>query len=277
VAAHSWIRTVLSAAALLLSTAPALAQQTEAPASTPKEPAGPEAAPAKQPEKDQAAKPLTAQEHLDACAKRYAAAKTYRDEGNVDTVIDAGSRPIADSKPFATAFERDARFRWQFEHSAMPGHKPDQKYVVWSDDQKEFKSRWTVNGKTGSFPSLDMAMAGPTGVSGGSATVVIPLLRSDMKWGIRSTSMHDPEIVGTEKIDDAQCTMIRGKQPISDAVVTLWLGPDHAIRKIKSNQEVDPAKLPAGAATGSKFKVETVITIKPTFDEKLDDKYFEPK
>jgi hypothetical protein len=222
------------------------------------------------------AKDLSAKEHLDACANRYKTARTYRDEGKVDSVIDTGVQRISDSKPFSTAFERDGRFRWQFEHSAMPGRKPDQKYVVWSDDQKSFRSRWTLTAAADSFDSMDKAMAGPTGVSGGSATAVIPLLRADMKLAFRTTDLHDPAVVGAEKIDDVECTMIRGTQPAMDEVVVLWLDPNHAIRKIKSNMEVDPAKIPGGG-TASKFKVEAVITIKPTFDEKIDDKYFEPK
>jgi hypothetical protein len=273
---QSWIRSAVVAIAVLVAGATARAQETAAPGAPAKEPAGTKAAPV-QPDPDKAAKPLTAQEQLDACRKLYETAKTYRDEGKVDSVIDAGAQKISDSKPFTTAFERDGRFRWQFEHSAMPGRKVDQKYLVWSDDQKTFRSRWTLMGKTDTFSSIDMAMAGPTGVSGGSATAVIPLLRPDIKIALRDTDLHDPRIVGTEKLDGVECTMIRGTQPSADSVVVLWLDSGHAIRKIKLNMDVDPSKLPGGGGASSKFKVETIITIKPTFDEKLDDKYFEPR
>lgn len=276
VAAHFWTRSALSV--LLLTTA-ALAQNA---APTPKtnEPAGRDAAssaPTKEAGQAQAAASLTAQDHLDACRKLYAAAKTYRDEGKVETVIDTGPQKLAESKRFATAFERDGRFRWQLEHSAMPGHKPDQKFIVWSNDQKSFGTSWTLTSKNDTFTSIDLAMAGPTSASGGSASAVIPLLRPDAHFPLRSTSLRKPEIIGTDKLDDAQCTMIRGTEPLTDATVVLWLDPDHAIRRIKSNMDVDPSKAPGGGGASSKFKVETIINLKPVFDEKIDDKYFEPK
>jgi hypothetical protein len=263
---------------LLFASALAPAQGLATPGA--KDPANPNAspaAPAKQLDDNaaQGDKALTAQQHLDACRKRYETAKTYRDEGTVESVINTGAQKLTESKPFATAFERAGRFHWQFEHSAMPGHKPDQKFIVWSDDQKSFKTSWTLTGKNETFPSIDRAMAGPSGVSGGSATAVIPLLRPDMKVA-RDTALHAPEIAGTEKIDGVDCTMIRGKQTALDAMIVLWLDPTHAIRKIKTNLDVDPAKIPGGGGS-SKFSSETVITIRPVFDEKIEDKYFEAK
>jgi hypothetical protein len=253
---------------LCLVTCPVLAQpeRTEPPAS----PTG------EQP-KPKEAGPKTVEQKLDACKKLYASARTYRDEGEVKSDINAGGTQISDTKPFATAFERDGRFRWQFTHSRVPGSKPTEKFVVWSMDQKSFQSSWTLQKGAQTYDSLDMAMAGPTGVSGGSATAVIPLLRQDMRWGIRTTDLTEPVEKGKEQVDGVECTRIEGKQ-FGGAAVTLWLDPSFAIRKIYTVQEIDPSKMPnaPGGPKMDKFTTKTTITFKPILNEKIDDKLFEP-
>lgn len=219
--------------------------------------------------------PMAASERLVACARKYATAKTYRDEGNVALSFDLGgcfSRDsVSDNRPFRTAFERGGRFRWEFRSSVTPGATPDQKYVVRSRDQKSFEARWTLDQSKQVFDDFDMAMAGPTGISGGSATAILPLLRSDVESPFRTTDVRGAMEKGKEHIDGVECTMIEGTNILGQ--VTLWLDPAFAIRKVHQVQQVDPAKVSGGK--GEKFTVWTTITLKPVFDEQIDDDRFE--
>jgi hypothetical protein len=221
------------------------------------------------------AEPNSVQQKVDACKNLYASARTYRDEGEVKSDAHAG-------EPFATAFERDGRFRWQFTHSLGCGSKRTENVVVWSADQKSFQTFWTLQkgAKTYDSDSLKSAIAGPTGISYGSVRAVIPLLRQDVRWGILTTDLTELIERGNEQVDGVECTKIEGKQH-SGAAVTLWLDPTFAIRKIYTAQEIDPSKLPnpPGGHTMpkmDKFTTTTTITFKPVLNEKIDDKFVEP-
>lgn len=224
-----------------------------------------------------AAEQAAAQELLKATATKYAQAKTYQDEGVVAIVLDTEGDAFKDSKPFSTAFERDGRFRWEFKSSVQVGGKLVHRYMVWSKDGKSFKSTWTIQpGELSEFESIGRAMAGPTGVSSGSATVVIPLLQPGFNVRYQTTDLMDAAPRGTEMVDGVECTIVHGKRVIGDADVTLWIDDDHAIRKMRELATVDPANTPGGPPSNKgKFKVEKVITIKPLFDAEIPDAAFQ--
>lgn len=226
---------------------------------------------------------LTPQQRLDACTKVYKEAKTYRDEGKVTLVLKT-ARTIKSVKPFATAFERGGRFRWQYRDSVMPGGKADQKYTIWSTDGKSFSSYWTLMPKREDGQELSQPLAGATGISSGAATIVVPMLVPDLTqdWGVRTTQIQSPVDGGKETINGVECWKISGTQEISDAKVTLWIGPDHLVRKFHEVQIIDPDKVrqPAGrgpAIKVDKFEAETTIEITPFVnEEKIEDAKFAP-
>jgi hypothetical protein len=260
---------IVSAVLLSLGLSPASWAQ-DRPAAT--KPAG-----VAQPARPPATQPADAETMLRAAEKRYSAAKTYRDQGSVRVKMILKSRNIEDERPFSTAFERDGRFRWEFRSSAIPGGKPVQQYALWSRDQKAFESWWDVTRQHQRQNSIDMALAGPTGISGGSATAIIPLLRST-QWGGKRTSLKAPSVKGAEKIQGVDCTIIEGLDQ-TGASVRLWLDSTFAIRQIFESREIDPAKLPkpeGGPAEPAqeKFTTETTIVIQPTFDAPIPDKEF---
>jgi hypothetical protein len=226
---------------------------------------------------------MTPQEHLTACAKAYADAKTYRDEGTLTQVLET-TQAITSVMPFTTAYERGGRFRWQFQHNAVPGAQPDQKYTIWSADGKVFSSFWTLSKQAKDKQTLMMPLAGATGISGGAATVVVPLLHIDgstSEWGAGTTSLDSPTDAGTEAIGGVECRKIEGTRSINNAKVTLWIGPDHLIRKVYEVTVVDPAKIPTPRVKGMpnvpKFTVKTSIVITPVVNEKkIEDAKFLP-
>ena len=261
--------------ALCLTLAPALAAQP--PAEPPKPSVTPESKPAEK------ASPTVA-ERLAASAKVYASAKTYRDDGLVVSEMDVQGRTITSNLPFETAFERGGRFRWQFRHSATPGAAPDQRYTIWSADGESFNSFWTLTGAKKEDMDISGAIAGPTGVSGGAATAIIPMLRvspGGSRWGGRTTDIEDPADKGQEATDGVQCRKIEGTERFSNGKVTLWIDDAGLIRKIRQERTIDPSKLPKeamkGREPGPKFSTVTTITIKPVINEaKIDDVKFAP-
>lgn len=226
---------------------------------------------------------LTPQKRLEACAKVYKEAKNYRDEGKVTQVLKT-AQTITSVKPFATAFERGGRFRWQFRDSVMPGGKADQKYTIWSKDGESFSSYWTLMRKREDGQTLSMPLAGATGISSGAATVVVPMLVPDLTKEFRAgtTQVQNPIDAGKETVNGVECWKISGTQQISNAKVTLWLGPDYLIRKFQQVQIVDPGNVPQPGGRGpamkiDKFEAETTIEITPFInEEKIEDAKFAP-
>lgn len=224
-----------------------------------------------------AANASTVADKLRACEAMYAAAKTYEDSGEVTTEFTAAGRPVKDVKSFSTAFERDGRFLWQFRHSVQPGGKQEHQFVVWSADQKTFTSSWTLHKELPSHTdSVGSALAAPTGVSGGAAMAVMPLLLPEIGWGGRPSNLKGAAEKPAETVDGVRCSVITGQNAVGGSV-TLWLDASLAIRRIRTVQEIDPAKIRNGPA-GEKFVSTTTISITPVFDGDIaDEKFAEPK
>lgn len=218
--------------------------------------------------------PMSAADKLKACEARYAEMKTYQDSGEVKIEFKT-SRPFSGTRPFKTAFQREGGFHWQFE-SRMPGREGrDHRYVVWSADQKSFQSWWTIGDGVEKHETIGKAMAGPTGVSGGSATAIVPLLRPDIELNGRATRLKDVAEKPAEKVDDVECSVITGTNWMGTAV-TVWLDPKLVIRKIVSVQEIDPADTDDafGRAKVEKFTTITTITIEPIVDAEIPAERF---
>lgn len=229
---------------------------------------------------------LKPEQRLDIVARRYSEAKSYEDEGEVRSEYAVDGKAIVEVKPFKTAFERDGRFRWEFRHAIMSGGKPTHVYTVWTNNIGTYDSLWTLQGRRNSFDDLGVAMAGPTGISGGATTVVIPLLRPDLTLGERSTDLGKPEYAGREEVDGVMCLKIQGERttvgdtgaPVSGGIATIWIDETSAIRRVRSVVQVTAAEMippPDGVASMSKpFMVTQTITIKPVFNAKIDDAKF---
>jgi hypothetical protein len=225
---------------------------------------------------------LTAQDRLAASTSLYKSIRTYRDNGLLTQELSVQGRQLKSEMPFNTAFERGGRFRWQFRHSATPGAKPDQLFAIWSSDSKTFDSFWTLNSKSQTGQKLDMPLASATGISGGAATAIIPLLhieKDGSAWGMMTTDLLKPEDQGQEDVDKVKCWKIHGKAKFGDTKVTLWIDGEGLIRKIYNETVVDPAKLPAAASKAipktPAFTTYTTMIFKPVVNEaKIDDSKF---
>jgi hypothetical protein len=148
---------------------------------------------------------------LAALAEVYAECRSYRDAGRVFTrFLPAGDRrPHSSVRPFATAFVRPGQFRFEYRHRYREEDEWD-RYIVWAHGA-EVRAWWDVRPGVEEAKSLGMALAGATGVSGGSAHTVPALLMPDRVGGRRLTDLVDVTSLGDETLDGVTCYRLSGQ------------------------------------------------------------------
>jgi outer membrane lipoprotein-sorting protein len=201
---------------------------------------------------------LKAQDVLDRMAKVYADCKSYRDTGVVKTMfVEAtGNRTV--EKPFKTAFVRPDRFR--FEYTEKRGGRED-RYIVWRKG-KEVQTWWDVKPGVEKPESLDLALAGATGVSSSSAHTIPALLHPKEVSGRRLTEVTGAKRIEDAKLDKADCFRVEGK--FADSPMTLWIDKKmFLVRRIDSQQRFD------------NFSTEETTAYDPVIDDEIPDKALE--
>jgi len=209
---------------------------------------------------------LTAEQVLEKSAKVYLGCRTYRDSGVVSTTYITGDKRRIDKRTFTTAFQRPDAFRFEFKD------KENGSYIIWRKGQ-EVKTWWDLQPVIQQGKSFSMAIAGVTGVSGGTAHTVPNLLLPQDVGGVNVLALKD-----VKKLDDV---VIGGKSFYRVQVVdkqVLWIGKDdflihriesiHDFKSLKTervtdyepvvNGEIAPAlldfNLPASAAGKATIK-----------------------
>jgi outer membrane lipoprotein-sorting protein len=156
----------------------------------------------------------TARQILQRVAKTYARCTSYRDTGTVATIVSGGAN-VTQQQSFSTAFVRPDRFR--FEYSNASG--PKEGCVVWRKGKK-VRSWWSfTSGQT--YNSLGMAVAGATGVSGGSAHTIPSLLMKSEIGGRLVTDLKNAKHVGDEMIGGSDCFRVDGTYVLGP--MSLWV------------------------------------------------------
>jgi hypothetical protein len=144
---------------------------------------------------------LNASAILDKVAAVYADAQTYRDSGLVRSTFIPGARSFSTELPFATAYSAPDRFRLEFQvPSPDSSDSVHRRWIVFrnADGVKE----WSFLKPTVSAAaSLDLAIAGASGVSDGIAHDIPALLMPQEITGRKLTANPD----ATRRIADAPC------------------------------------------------------------------------
>jgi outer membrane lipoprotein-sorting protein len=207
---------------------------------------------------------LEAQDVLERMASAYAGCRSYRDSGVVTTVfISTGGTQMSQRrtvvKPFTTAFVRPDRFRFEYRH----GDDEDQEiaYIVWRKG-REVLTWWYVGRGVEKSKSLNLALAGATGVSGGAAHNVPVLLLPKEVSGWRATDMADAKRIEDGKLGEAECFRIEGRYV--EGPETYWIDKKtYLIRRIDERNTFDT------------FRTEETITYDPVIDEAVADEQLE--
>lgn len=204
---------------------------------------------------------LTAKQILDRMAETYAGCKSYRDSGIVKTVFVKASGDDTVEKPFTTAFIRPDIFRFEYKLVTNLLRKK-QRYIVWCKG-KEVQTWWSIKPGIEKQPSLGIAIAGATGVSGGSAHTVPALLLPEEIGGRRLTDMKDAKRVDDTKLDEVACFRIQGRYN-SGTPITLWLEKKtFLVRRIDLQRKL------------SGLRVEITTTYDPIIDGEIPDEVLE--
>ncbi len=185
-----------------------------------------------------------------AMQKVYAGCKSYRDTGKVVSAIVTDGGRAGSERPFATAFVRPARFRFQFADTGLGDRSS--RYIVWSDGH-EVLSWWDAKPGVRHPGALQDALAPAAGISGGSSVRIPGLLLPEE---IREGSL----LLAPERIEDGvdrgvTCIRIKGqgrKTPyamptgptksvtVLDESVTLWIDrATYLLRKVEENRTFD--------------------------------------
>ena len=175
-----------------------------------------------------------AREALAAMAKAYAECSSYHDTGTVTTKYTQGGSESS-RRVFKTAFVRGATFR--FEYSDVDEGEVGKPYIVWADAHST-RSWWHVKPGVKTELSLSMALAGATGVSGGSAHTIPRLLLPDAIGGWVITQVVNPRCEGEELVAGRACLKIVTKHPFGSPL-TLWIDKEtHLVRQLFEQQDL---------------------------------------
>jgi outer membrane lipoprotein-sorting protein len=188
---------------------------------------------------------------LSTVAAHYATASSYTDKGVVTTTFHSPKTWVT-RKPFATRFSRTGGlFRFEFRDRFLYSSTH---YVVWAEGNN-IRSWWTIRPQIARFASISEAIAGPSGVSGGSAHTIPTLLLGTPACGWRITNLRTPHVLGEQLVSQRNCYVVEGLHPRQDTQYRLWIDEHSlAILRIQSNSRLSDGT-----------DVETITTYSPTF------------
>ena len=219
---------------------------------------------------------LTAQQLLDKMADTYATCKSYRDSGVVTN--DFGPRPGSgatyprhvDVKPFRTAFVRPDRFLFEYHNPT-----PEMPYIIWAKEG-DVRTWWYIKPGEEKQTSLEMAVAGATGVSSGSAHTIPALLLPQEIGGRRLTMLTDLKRLPDEAVEQTPCFKLEGKYV--NRPTTLWLDKSSFLL-FRMVQDTGFARPSTSRKWTSRFRLRTLSSMLPRRGEMkagAGDAYVQP-
>jgi hypothetical protein len=193
---------------------------------------------------------MTGREILDRMANVYARCRSYRDAGVVQTMFVQANGNRTVKRPFKTAFVRPDRFRFEYTEKQRVW---ENRFIVWQNG-RDVRTWWSVRPGVEKPESLGLAIAGATGVSGGSAhTIPAQLLPTEI-GGRQLTEMRDVKRAEDAKLDKVDCFRIEGK--FVDSPMTVWIDSHtFLVRRIDSKTKFKksvPRKRPPTTRSSTK-------------------------
>lgn len=198
---------------------------------------------------------LNAENLLQRVAEVYVGCRSYRDSGVVKTIFITANRNRTVEKPFTTAFVRPDRFRFEYKEKKDDGE--EYRYIVWREGKK-VQTWWDIRPGVEMEQSLGLALAGATGVSGGSAHTVPALLLPKEVGGRLLTDLTEAKRIEDAKLGKVECYRVQGKYGKNRT--TLWIDKDFLVRRIDAQTEFDD------------FRTEETTTYDPAINVEIPDK-----
>lgn len=184
-----------------------------------------------------------------AMEKAYATCRSYRDTGVVKTRSVTEDGRFGSEQPFATAFVRPDRFRFQFTDTGL-GNRSSV-LAVWLADG-DVLSWWDAKPGVRAAESLQQVLGAAAGLSE-DVSVRVPGLLLPKQVGTGGRLLA-PERLSDATDRDATCLRIKGKSratpytltmggrtlTVQDETVTLWVDSStHLLRKVEENRTFD--------------------------------------
>jgi hypothetical protein len=205
-----------------------------------------------------------AEEILDQVRAAYATCKSYRDEGVVTTTF-FGSGKSTHRKPFSTRFARGEGFLFEFR--ARRGEDDWDQYAIWTEGSIA-KNWWSLMPSRDIIGdgSLEMAIAGATGVSEGAAYTVPLLLMPEIDRYESKRSKSKAVIIEEPEANSQGLVVIERAIPESGRE-QLWIHPTSFLimRIVEPRNFLRPAEppsikdLPPGLPKGQIAEMKKVI------------------
>jgi hypothetical protein len=165
---------------------------------------------------------------LSQMSDTYAACTSYRDQGVVITTFHAAHGKRTDRLPFSTRFVRDQGFLFEFRKRR--GEDDWDQLAVWTENGRS-NNWWSIAPDRPQRDTLELALAGATGVSGGSAHRVPHLLMPELR-GTRQSPPRPSRIIAVPEAEAQNCIVIERPQSFGN-VEQIWIDQStFAIRRV---------------------------------------------
>jgi outer membrane lipoprotein-sorting protein len=170
---------------------------------------------------------------IDKMASAYATCQTYYDSGTVTTLYHSDDGDQSEIKQFSTAMIRPHEFRFEFNDE----HDSQSRYIVWQN-RDDVRTWWDLNQRSEREESLGMALAGATGVSGGSAHTIPSLLLPNEIGGRKLTDIEAAKLGENKPLGDHVCLTIEAVY--AGNPITIWIDEQtFLVRRIDSTTAFD--------------------------------------
>ena len=170
---------------------------------------------------------------LASVADAYASLSSYIDEGVVNTTLRMPEASFQHAKKFSTAYVKPNLFRFKLEspHPYPPLAHFITTYICGFDGTSAYL--WTQHhdqpAEVCIETQFDMAVAGATGISGGSVRTIASLFFREV-GGVRITDFTSAVMADDEDFEGTRCHVVSAQNP-RGYVQSLWI--DHTTLTIR--------------------------------------------
>lgn len=172
-------------------------------------------------------------EILRKVGERYSQCLSYSDSGEVEfDDVHQNKEHIE----FKSAFVRPDYLQFQWQDYGPRRGKSQQFSTLWSGGGKTVTLWDTSKVVLEEEENLRLAIAGATGCSAGAASIVPPLLLSELSTDcINLLQVRDVELLGEETFNELECYVLKGSLLKQDDHV-LWISArDFSIRRVRND------------------------------------------